>query len=259
MGTTSARQALVDLMQLPAAGHNKPPSTIEFSHETVRALDAWMAEHPVIQSEEEAREAKLLHDRAFNADKDMDAERAAQVKPLNDQVKQINEQYREPRSRLQTAISLLLARIDGFRQAEEARRHAEAEEKRRAAEEAQRIADEAARRALEAKENADAGEIGLSVIAAEVEAKNAQQAALVAERVADRADKNQSVRVAGGFRRALAARTRETLCLDDAHAAIDSIGVTDKIREAILSSARDYRKQFGELPDGVNAETERAI
>lgn len=240
-------------------GHNRPPGTIEFSHETVRALDAWMAEHPVIQSEEEAREAKLLHDRAFNADKDMDAERAAQVKPLNDQVKQINEQYREPRSRLQTAISLLLARIDGFRQAEEARRHAEAEEKRRAAEEAQRIADAASQRALETRENADAGEIGLSVIAAEVEAEQARKAAITALRVSARADKEVPVRIGGGFRRALAARTQETLIVDDAHAAIDSIGVTDKIKEAILSSARDYRKQFGELPDGVNAETERAI
>jgi hypothetical protein len=52
-------------------------------------------------------------------------------------------------------------------------------------------------------------------------------------------------------------RRTETLVLDDAAAAIAAIGVTDKIKDAILSSARDYRKLHGSLPAGVSAVTER--
>ena len=59
--------------------------------------------------------------------------------------------------------------------------------------------------------------------------------------------------------RALSMRTVEVLVVEDACKAIKAIGLTDKIRDAILSSAKDFRKAYDELPDGVISTQERSL
>ncbi len=59
--------------------------------------------------------------------------------------------------------------------------------------------------------------------------------------------------------RALAPRTVEVLTVTDAAAAIKEMGLTAKISDALCSSARDYRKEFGELPAGISAGSKRSV
>ena len=54
-------------------------------------------------------------------------------------------------------------------------------------------------------------------------------------------------------------RTVEVLAIENAELAIRAMGLTDKIRDAILSSARDYRREHEELPAGINATFERSL
>jgi len=49
------------------------------------------------------------------------------------------------------------------------------------------------------------------------------------------------------------------LVLIDLAAAVAEIGNTEKIQEAVLSSARDYRKLRGRLPKGVVEHEERVL
>ena len=65
-------------------------------------------------------------------------------------------------------------------------------------------------------------------------------------------------KVGGGFQKPLGLRTSKKLVLNDVEAAIKAIGLTEGIREAVLSSARDYRKLRGALPAGV-AEIEERV
>jgi hypothetical protein len=54
-------------------------------------------------------------------------------------------------------------------------------------------------------------------------------------------------------------RDRETLTVTDWQAAITELGLTDLIRDAILTSARAYRKNFRELPEGIVATYDRSL
>ncbi len=49
------------------------------------------------------------------------------------------------------------------------------------------------------------------------------------------------------------------LTITDVHAAIEDMGVTEPLKEAILTAARAYKKAIGELPDGVTAKQERSV
>ena len=80
-----------------------------------------------------------------------------------------------------------------------------------------------------------------------------------ADREAARADKATHVKIGGGWGNSVSLRTKETLVLVSYAKAITAIGPNDKIRDAILSAARDYRKEKGHLPEGVSAETTREI
>jgi predicted glycosyl hydrolase (DUF1957 family) len=91
------------------------------------------------------------------------------------------------------------------------------------------------------------------------EARRVAEAAEAAARAAERAERDTHVRIAGGFTRALGLRTREILTVTDWKAAIEEIGLTDAIRDAILIGARAYRKEFHELPEGIASEFERAV
>lgn len=240
-------------------GHNNPPSEIDMARKAYRALSDYLRDNPVIETEDQAREAKLFLDRGKGSLGDLESSRDRETKPLHAAWKAAIEKYKPATESLTKIIDEIKARLTVFVRAEEARRQREADAKRRAAEEAERLAREAERAEAEARENASVGEIGADIGAAisEADAKFAEYEK--AQREAARAERDAHVRVGGGFGRVASLRTKETLVLDDALKAIKAIGVTEKIKDAIISSARDYRKLKGELPKGISAVEERVI
>jgi len=75
-------------------GGNNPPSPIEMAKSLQQLLSDWMKDHPVILTEDEARAAKPLIDRAKAAMDEIEAERDVKVRPLNDKVAEINTEYK---------------------------------------------------------------------------------------------------------------------------------------------------------------------
>lgn len=246
-------------MSLAEIGHNNPPSAIDLARDAFVALSNFLKNTPVIETEETAREAKLFLDRAKATQGDLEAARKAEADPLYAAWKGVNERFKPATEHLSRVTDELKARLTAFIRAEEAKRQREAEEKRRAAEEAERAAREAEAAEREARENASMGEIGVDVGEAIQQADDAFDDAQRMAREAARAERDANVRIGGGFGRVASLRTKETLVVVDAAKAIKAIGLTDKIKDAILSSARDYRKLKGELPKGIIAETERAL
>jgi hypothetical protein len=251
---------------LARVGHNNPPGPLEYARDTMAALSNWMAEHPVIASPDDAREAKKLLDQAKSCAGDIEAERDKLVRPLNEQIDEINARHKAVHNRdskkpgtLDKVVNELKARLAVFIQLEEERREAEAEIKRKAAEEAERIAREAEAREREAIENAKAGELGVDVTQVVVEADSRFVAFKKADREAARAERDTNVKVGGGWGRSLSLRTQETLQLDNYNKAITAIGPHPKIEEAILSAAREYRKKHGSLPAGVSSVIDRHV
>jgi hypothetical protein len=261
---------------VPAAGRavsrtdNQPPAviegeatvvktTIDHGREAFAELAAYLKETPVITCQAEARQGSGFLERTRIAIAEMEAERTAKVKPLNDEVGRINAAYRAVRDPLETALKALRARLTGFAAAEEAKRIAEANRLREEAEARERAAREAEAAERQAMEDAEAGEC-TDVGAAIEQADAAFDDFARANRAAARAERAVPVRfssVTGG--RAQAMRTVEVLKIEDAVKAIRVMGLTEKIAAAILSSARDYRKEFDELPEGVIATFERSI
>lgn len=251
---------------IASIGHNMPPGPIEAGTDTMLALSDWMKECPVIETDEQATEAKKLLDRAKNSAAEIEDARTTLVAPLNEQVEDINARHKAVHNKdakkpgtLDLVARELKLRLTRFIEAEEARRKAELQ---RATEEAERIA-EAARQADAAKQeaiaNAKAGELGVDVTQVVVEASNTAKALEKAARVVARADRATHVKVAGGWGNSVSLRTAEVLVLESYGKAIKAIGPNDKIRDAILSASRDYRREHGHLPDGVKAEYERKL
>lgn len=247
-------------------GHNNPPETIEAAQDTMRALSDWMAEHPVIAVEDDAREAKKLLDRAKGCAGEIENDRDRQVRPLNEQIAVINAKFKAVHNTdakkpgtLDRVVLELKARLSVFIKAEEARRFAEAERLRLEAVEAERAAREAEEREREAVANAKAGELGVDVTQVVIEADSRFAEFQKADRDAARAGRNERVKIGGGWGNAVSLRAKETLILDDAIAAIQVLGVNEKITDAILSAARDYRKVEGSLPAGVSSVTDRHL
>jgi hypothetical protein len=262
--------ALADLhadVQIAAGlGHNQPPESISFGRETMAALSAWMAEHPAISNEDDAREAKKLLDRAKSCAGDIEAERDKLVRPLNEQISGINVRYKSVHKTdskkpgiLDKVVNELKARLGAFIKAEEDRRAAIAATAAAAAAEAERIAREAEDREREAIENAKAGELGVDVTQVVVEADSRFAEFKKADRDAARADRETHVKIGGGWGRSASLRTKETLVLENYNKAITAIGPHPKIEEAILSAAREYRKTHDKLPAGVTAVLERQL
>jgi hypothetical protein len=251
---------------LAEIGHNKPPEALGFASDTMILLSDWMKEHPVIQTAHDAHEAKKLLDSAKATAGDIEAERDGKVRPLNTAIADINFRYKAVHNTdskkpglLDKIVNELKARLTAFVKAEEARREHEAAAKHHNAEEAERLSLEAAQREREAIDNARAGELGVDVTAVVVEADALAAAHARAEREAARADRDAHVKIGGGWGRSVSLRTKETLILTHPMVAIKTMGVTDKIREAILSAARDYRSEKGTLPEGVVSQTIREI
>lgn len=239
--------------------HNNPPSQIEFAKEAMDDLSRFLLDNPVLLTPEQAVEGGLFVERTRKTIQDLEDERKKTVSPLNEQVKSINEQYRTVRDPLDNVLSELRRRLTDHIAREEAARFKAAEEARQIAEAAEMEARRAEAAEQEAKQNATFGEV-TDVAQAIVQADQAFTAFERADRAAQIAERETHVRLPsqlGG--KALSMRTKEELILDDAHAAIQSIGVTEAIHDAILAAARSYRRLKGELPPGVRAEHTRSI
>lgn len=240
-------------------GHNHPPAPIELAREAVADLSKFLTDTPVIQDGKTAQAGSLLVERYRKTLADLEDARKAETGPLNEQVKNINERYRAVRSPIESVLNELRYRLTDYAAREEAKRIQEAEEARKAAELAEAEARLAEQREREAKESATFGEI-TDVAERVIEADAAFSRFQKAERAAAIAERDTTVRLAsqlGG--RALSMRSKETLVLESYSRAIKAIGKHEKIEAAILSAARDYRKQNGVLPDGVVAAIVRAI
>lgn len=247
-------------------GHNNPPEAIDLARGTIDAMSDWMKDNPVIQTAEQAKEAKLLCDRAKVALDEIEAERNKQVRPLNEQVSAINDKFKalhntdkKKPGTFDRIFLELKSRVSAFLVAEEDRRRKEAEEAAAKLAEAERIAREAEEKEREAIENAAAGELDVDVAEVTQAADEAFADYQRESRFAARAERDTKVKLAGGFGKAASLRTVETLHLDSYNLALKAIGPQPKIEEAILSCAREYRKTHGRLPDGVTATTERVL
>lgn len=246
-----------------AITHNNPPDTtpgtIDRARETYVELNRFLTEAPVIQDDATARRGSGLVEITRISLKAMDDERKQRVSPLNDQVAAINAIYRQPRETLERLQKAVRERLTAYALAVEEAREAEAKRLRDIAE-----AAEAAARAAEAAEQeaiADA-EVGVETdIGAAIEQADEAFAGYQAtSRAAARAERNIPLRfgsVTGG--RAQTMRTTEVLSVADVGLAIKAMGLTPKITEALLSSARDYRKAHGELPAGIASTSQRSM
>jgi len=235
-----------------AIGHNNPPGMIETASTTMQDISGWMAEHPAI-TEDSAKDAKVFLDRGKLALKDLDDERDGKVRPLNEKVKEVNGLYKAPRIQLETVLSGLSDRLGAFLKEERDKRENAAREAARIAEEAEQRARDAERIEREAIESANAGELGVDIASHVVEADNAFRDFEKADRALAIALKETKVKVGGGFTRAISLRQKETIIVRDAVVAIGQIGLTEDIKEAIIKSARAFRKATGDLPEGVEA------
>lgn len=254
-------------MNAPAKiGDNNPPGIIDHAQSVIDDINAWLMDHPTIENDDQARGAKPFLDRAKAAFEEIESERDSKVRPLNEQVAAINQQYKSLHNtdakkpgRFDRVVIELKARLAAFMVREEEKRRQALEAARKAKEEAERIAREAEAAEREAMQNAAAGELDVDVAAVTAQADEQFQKFESASRFADLAEKDAKVKIGGGFRQSASLRTVETLHLDSYGRAIKAIGKNEKIEAAILSAARDYRKEHGVLPDGVSATTERKL
>lgn len=245
--------------QLAHIGHNEPPSAIDMATEGLSPLATFLDNTPVIQDETAAREAKLFLDRTKAMIGDLEAARKKEADPLYTQWKAVNEAYKPISTKIERLEKELKSRLAAYIRAEEEKRRAEAEAARKAAEEAERIAREAEASEREAIDNATQGEIGADVAGAIEEADSRFADYKAANRAATIAERDAKVRVGGGFGRVTSLRTQEVWAVQDAAKAMASIGLTTKIEEALISSAKDYRKLLGELPAGIVVTKERVL
>lgn len=246
---------------VPAAtiGHNQPPSVIDLASEAATEAWRWLEPRPVLASDDEARDGKAHVDRLRAHFDAMERERDGLVRPLNEQVTAINARYKavhnedkkKPGS-ADKALAAVLARLTDYAARLEAARLRAAEEARQAAAAAEAAAREAEARERAAKEEAEQGVCDVPLAETTAEADAAFAAFQRAGHAVQRAERDTKVRLVGGFSgRALTFRDTEVLSVTDWRAAIEEMNLTDDIREAILKSARLYRKHFGELPAGI--------
>jgi adenine-specific DNA methylase len=240
-------------------GHNNPPSLIDAASDVANSINDWLKDNPVVETEVQARAAKLQIDRAKLCLKDLKDERDIKLKPLADQVSTIRMDYQGPSHLLDTTLSAVESRLTDFIRAERQRREEEARKAFEAAETAKQAALEAERQEREALDNARLGEIGVDVVTVTKAADEAFEQAIAAERRSLVAQRDTHVKVGGGFKRAISLRNKEELIVFDPVTAVAQIGFTEGIRDAILTAARAYRKLNGKLPDGIRAETRQEI
>lgn len=242
----------------PGIGHNQG-SMIQSANDVVEQVNQWLKDNPVVETEVQARVAKVQIDRAKLCLKDLKDERDVKVAPLARQVEEIRASYRPPLSIVDIALGEVTHRLGVYISAETRRRDEEAARAALQAREAKFKALEAERLEREAQENAAAGELGVDVVNATKAADDAFDEAVTAERKAIRAQRDTHVKIGGGFSRAISLRNKETLIVEDHVAALAQIGLTEGIKEAILTGARAYRKLHGRLPEGIQLEKRQEL
>jgi len=249
-------------------GHNNPPepTVLERGQECVEALGQFLDGVPVITDGPHLVEAKRLVDRARGAAAEIEAERTKLVAPLNEKLANINSEYKALHNAdtkkpglLDKVLSELKERLTAYGKAEEAKRAEAAEAARLAAEQAETVAREAEAAEMQAKQDAVVGCLDTGVAVKTAKADAAFEDFKKLSRFAARAEKQTTFRIGvQGTGKALPMRTEKTLVLESYGKALKAIGrPNEKIETAILSAARDYRKEHGMLPDGVTEHTER--
>jgi hypothetical protein len=240
-------------------GGNKPPGVIDSAKEAMTELSAFLADTPVIENQPQAKQGGAHIERTRISLAAMEDERSERVGPLNKELTAINGAYRVVREPLEKVLKELRRRLTDFANAIEAARIAEANRLAAERAEAERIAREAEVAEQNAIAMADVGELtdaGGAIAEADARFRNFERA----YRAAAVAAKNVPVRIGSAMGgRALSMRTVEVLVIDDACAAIKAIGLTDKVQDAILSSAREFRKAYGELPMGISSTHQRSM
>ena len=247
---------------LPERDHNNPPEVLELASGVVSDISAHMADNPVVETEESARAMKLQVDRARLCIKDLEDERDHKTEPLEIQLSAVKQRYRGPRRMLGDLLDEMLARVQRFVIAEEYRRQRIADELAAKAKEAEQAAKEAERIEHERLDDAAKGEVGINVAEVIAQADEAFDTYAKAQREALRATKETHVRIGGGFNRAIGLRAKETLSIESVGAAtvaLVQIGLTPDIEQAILKSARAWRKVHGKLPEGITSTTEKKL
>lgn len=242
----------------PGVGHNKG-GMIQSASDVIESLSQWLKDNPVVETEVQARVAKVQIDRAKLCLKDLEDERTVKVAPLRQQLEGINREYKAPSNLLSASLEHVEQRLGDFIRAEVARREEEARIVQELADAAKFAALEAERLEREAQDNAAAGELDVDIVAHTKAADDAFNEAVAAERKAIRAQRDTHVKIGGGFSRAISLRNKETLIVEDAVAALTQIGLTDGIRDAILTGARTYKKLHGQYPNGIKVETRQEL
>lgn len=237
------------------------PSRIDYAAEAMDELRTFLKGHPVITSQAEAKAGAAVNERTLVALNEARTERETRTRPFRDKLNAIFAAYElvKDKGTLETARSELRKRLTKFatdeenkRLAELARLQAEADEKERLA----REAEAAERDAIDDAEQGVESDVGGAIEQADTAFGEFQRA----DRQAAIAARHVPVRFAsvlGGRSRGM--RNVEVLVIEDVAKAIKILGLTDKIKDAILSSARDYRKEFEELPAGITATFERSL
>jgi hypothetical protein len=241
-------------------GGNKPPSPIDGARPVWESVNQFLKDTPVVTDKRAALAAnEILTTAKTSLASLQDAERA-EAEPLYSAWKAAKAKYKPAIEGMDRIIGEVKGRLSAYMLAEQAKRDEEARMARQAALEAERIAREAEAAEIAARDDAAFGEIGIDLGSAIATADTAFAEFKKADRQASVAEKDATVRLRSRFQsRATTLRTVETLVLDDAGIALAAIGVTDKIREAILSGAREYRKLNGGLPDGVSSNQEKTL
>lgn len=240
---------------------NNPPDRLAYATEAMEELRAFLKGHPVIMSQKEAQAGAACNERTLIALNEARAERETKTRPFRDRLNAIFAAYElvKDKGTLETARNELRKRLTKYASDIEAKRIAEVERLRAEAEQAERLAraaEEAEREAIDDAEQGVESDVGGAI----EQADQAFTSFRRADKQAAIAAKNVPLRfssVVGG--RSQGMRTMEVLVIEDVARAIKIMGLTDKIRDAILSSARDFRKEFDQLPEGIKSTFERSL
>lgn len=239
-------------------GHNNPPepTPYELSKTEIEGLveeaKCWLDGEPV-KDQAVADKIGLLKGKLVKARTTAETRRQEEVKPHNDALKEIQKRYNALIGDTKTTgkgIAILAEEycdkaLEPFLKALAAEKEAKAKAAREAA-------DKAAAEAQAAVRAAQGTDFATQEAAEAIlrDAKNAEAAA-------NKAGKD-TARVAGAGR-SIGLRTTEVLHVTDAIAALRDVGLTDGVKAAFLTAAREYRAEWGRLPAGVTATTERGL
>jgi hypothetical protein len=245
-----------DMPSFAPASNSAAFTPLEIAEAAKRELAEWLDKHPSITDVDTARAAKLVFDRANASFADLERARNDETGPLHKAWQAAIAKFKPTIESFSKFITTLDGRMQAFLREQKRKADEAAAEAARIADEKIRLAREAEAKEREAVDDASQGVIDAGVAQATEEADRAFSEAEIASRTAARAEAATKVRIGGGFSgRAMGLRALPKVqILDDAVAAIGEIGVNDDIREAILKSARAFKKLHNRWPAGVHEE-----